>query len=97
MPYFATVYRYTDDDASRDEVRPSHRDYLAELSEQGRLAVSGPYVGGERGGALLVFVAPDEAAALELSDQDPFMLRGLVEQRTVREWQPVSGGLLDHF
>lgn len=37
MPYFATVYRYTDDDATRDEVRPSHRDYLGKLSEQGRL------------------------------------------------------------
>jgi uncharacterized protein YciI len=97
MPYFATVYRYTDDDATRDEVRPSHRDYLRELSEQGRLAVSGPYVGGERGGALLVFVAEDEAAALKLSDNDPFMSQGLVEQRTVREWQPVSGELRDHF
>jgi uncharacterized protein YciI len=97
MPYFATVYRYTDDDATRDKVRPSHRDYLKELSEQGRLAVSGPYVGGERGGALLVFVADDEAAALELSDNDPFMRQGLVEERTVREWQPVSGELRDHF
>jgi uncharacterized protein YciI len=97
VPYFATVYRYTDDDATRDEVRPSHRDYLRELSEQGRLAVSGPYVGGERGGALLIFVAEDEAAALELSDNDPFMSQGLVEQRTVREWQPVSGELADHF
>jgi uncharacterized protein YciI len=97
MPYFATVYRYTDDDATRDEVRPAHRDYLRELSEQGRLAVSGPYVGGDRGGALLIFVADDEAAALELSANDPFMLQGLVEERTVREWQPVSGGLLDRF
>ncbi len=97
MPYFPTVYRYTEDDAARDRVRPAHRDYLLELSEQGRLAVSGPYVGGDRGGALLIFVADDEAAALELSANDPFMLAGLVEERTVREWQPVSGGLLDHF
>ncbi len=97
MPYFPTIYRYTDDDATRDQVRPAHRDYLRELTEQGRLAVSGPYVGGDRGGALLIFVADDEAAALELSANDPFMLEGLVEERTVREWQPVSGGLLDHF
>jgi uncharacterized protein YciI len=97
VPYFATVYRYTDDDAMRDAVRPTHRDYLRELSEQGRLAVSGPYVGGDRGGALLVFVADSEEAALELSDHDPFVVQGLVEQRTVREWQPVSGELADHF
>lgn len=97
MSYFAMVYRYTDDDARRDDVRPSHRDYLSELSQQGRLAVSGPYVGGDRGGALLIFVANDEATALELSDDDPFVLQGLVEERTVREWQPVSGELADHF
>ena len=97
MPYFATTYRYIDDVAALSEVRPSHRDYLGKLSEQGHLAVSGPYVAGERGGALLIFVADDEAGALELSDHDPFVLKGLVEQRTVREWQPVSGGLLGHF
>jgi len=97
MPYFATVYRYTEDEAKRDEVRPSHRAYLNELVQQGRLAVSGPYVGGDRGGALLIFVADDEAAALELSDDDPFVLQGLVEQLTVRQWQPVSGELADHF
>jgi uncharacterized protein YciI len=97
VPYFATTYRYTDDDATRDEVRPSHRDYLRGLSEQGRLAASGPYVGGDRGGALLIFVADTEDAALELSDKDPFVLQGLVEQRTVREWQPVSGALVEHF
>src|SRR5215213_2783973 len=97
MPYFPTVYRYTDDDARRDEVRPSHRDYLQQLTQQGRLAVSGPYFGGDRGGALLIFVADDEAGALELSDHDPFVLEDLVEERTLREWQPVSGQLADHF
>ncbi|KRC65277.1 hypothetical protein ASE12_11185 [Aeromicrobium sp. Root236] len=97
MAYFATIYRYTDEDARRDQVRPTHRDYLRQLTEQGRLAVSGPYVGGERGGALLIFIADDEAGALELSANDPFMLEGLVEERTVREWQPVSGQLADSF
>jgi uncharacterized protein YciI len=97
MPYFATVYHYTQDDAARNDVRPAHRDYLRGLSEQGGLAVSGPYVGGDSGGALLIFVADTEAAALELSDNDPFMVHGLVQQRTVREWQPSSGELAKHF
>jgi uncharacterized protein YciI len=97
MSHFATIYRYTADDATRDEVRPTHRAYLAELTQQGRLAVSGPYVGGDRGGALLIFVADSEAEARELSAQDPFVLAGLVEERTVREWQPVSGMLHDTF
>jgi uncharacterized protein YciI len=97
MTYFPTIYRYTADDAKRDEVRPTHRAYLAELTQQGQLAVSGPYVGGDRGGALLIFIADSESEALEISDQDPFVLAGLVEERTVREWQPVSGALQDQF
>ena len=97
MAYFPTIYRYTADDAKRDEVRPTHRDYLAELTQKGQLAVSGPYVGGDRGGALLIFIADSEADARELSAQDPFMLAGLVEELTVREWQPVSGVLGPSF
>ncbi|MCW2801656.1 MAG: hypothetical protein JWQ70_3128 [Aeromicrobium sp.] len=97
MPYFPTIYRYTADEATRDEVRPTHRDYLAGLTQQGRLAISGRYVDGDRGGALLIFVADSEAEARELSAQDPFVLAGLVEERTVREWQPMSGALRDQF
>ncbi|MCW2752570.1 MAG: hypothetical protein JWR83_3680 [Aeromicrobium sp.] len=97
MSYFATIYRYTDNDAKRDEVRPTHRAYLAELTGQGRLAVSGRYVDAGRGGALLIFVADSEAEARELSAQDPFVLAGLVEELTVREWQPMSGALADKF
>lgn len=96
MPLFATTYRYiADSDAARDATRPAHRDYLGGLTKAGRLALSGPFVGGEAG-ALLVFEAPTEAEAIALTDADPFVLEGLVAEVTVREWQTVSGRLAQH-
>lgn len=72
MAYFATTYRYTDDVERRGEVRPTHRDYLAGLTERGQLQVSGPFSGGEPGGALLVFIAETDAEARSLINADPF-------------------------
>ena len=96
MTYFATVYTYDDRDDMRTEVRPDHRAYLAELTAQGSLAVSGPYEGGARG-ALLIFSAESEDAARAIVAQDPFVLHGLVASHTVMEWKPVSGALAEHF
>ncbi|AXT86498.1 hypothetical protein C6I20_15835 [Aeromicrobium sp. A1-2] len=93
MPYFATIYHYIEDSVeARDAVRPAHRDYLAELTARGDLLLSGPYVGGAAA-ALLVFDAAGEAETRALTDQDPFVLEGLVAEVSVREWQPVSGRL----
>ena len=97
MPYFATTYRYTDEVDRRTEVRPTHRDYLAGLTERGQVQVSGPFADGEPGGALLVFVADDAQGARALIDGDPFVLEGLVAEVVVREWTPVSGVLADQF
>lgn len=93
MPFFATTYHYAaDSTAARDAVRPAHRDYLAELTQQGRLLVSGPHTG-EPAAALLVFEADDEAGARSLADADPFVVEGLVAEISVREWTIVSGRL----
>jgi uncharacterized protein YciI len=97
MAYFATTYRYTDDAERRSEVRPTHRDYLASLTQRGALQVSGPFAEGEPAGALLVFIADDAAGARALIDADPFVLEGLVAEVTVREWTPVSGVLAQQF
>jgi uncharacterized protein len=93
MTAFATVYTYVPgSDATRDEIRPEHRAYLAELTEQGKLLVSGPYVGGDAG-ALLVFEDDSADAVRALVDADPFAKAGLIADVSVREWSIVSGRL----
>lgn len=95
MPYFATTYTYVADSAeARDAARPAHREYLAGVTERAGLLLSGPHVGGEPG-ALLVFEAPTEDDARELTANDPFVLQGLVAEITMREWEPVSGRLAE--
>jgi uncharacterized protein YciI len=94
MPLFATTYRYIDDSTeARDAVRPAHRAYLAELTEQGNLALSGPYADAGDPGALLIFEAASEADARALISADPFVTEGLVAEITVREWTTATGRL----
>lgn len=93
MPYFATTYRYVADSAdARDVARPAHRAYLDDLTTEGKVLLSGPHVGTEPS-ALLVFQADSAADVRTLTDQDPFVLEGLVAEITVLEWEPVSGRL----
>lgn len=95
MPFFATTYTYVPDSTeARDATRPAHREYLAEVTERGGLLLSGPHIGGQPA-ALLVFEAETEDGARALIAADPFVLQGLIAEITVREWQPVSGRLVE--
>ena len=91
MSTYAVSYTYTDDVATRDEVRPSHRAFLRALNADGVVRASGPVDGGV--GALLILEAESADAALAVLDEDPFALRGLVAERGVRQWDVVIGGL----
>jgi uncharacterized protein YciI len=97
MSTFATVYTYVaDSDSRRDEVRPAHRDYLTTLTDQGRLVVSGPWVGAPAA-ALLVFAGESADDVRALVDADPFVQAGLVADISIREWTIVSGRLASQF
>ena len=97
MAIFATTYRYAADSTeARDATRPEHRAYLAELTDAGRLVVSGPYVG-DPAEALIVFDAADEDEARRLTEADPFVQEGLVAEVIVREWTIASGRLSSQF
>ena len=93
MSIFAVSYTYSDDVATRDEVRPSHRAFLRALNTDGVVRASGPVDGGV--GALLILEAESADAALAVLDEDPFALRGLVAERGVRQWDVVIGGLAE--
>ncbi|MBO1267383.1 YciI family protein [Arthrobacter cavernae] len=95
MSIFAVEYVYAEGSAAgRDEFRPSHRAWLGQYAEAGRLLASGPYVDGS--GALLLFTAESEEALLEELKQDPFNTHGFVAGKRVSEWSPVIG-LLNQY
>lgn len=98
MPLYAVTYRYTDDAEKRQAVRPTHRDFLRGLGEQGLLMVSGPYAEAEQPpGALLILRADSKNEVSAALDKDPFRIEGIVADVSVVEWQPVAGPLAGQF
>lgn len=97
MAVFAVTYAYSADTAALDEHRPAHREFLRGLAERGVLLVSGPYAAGEPAGALLLFRGDSKDELLALLAEDPFQVRGLVEETAATEWQVVLGPLAQHF
>ena len=93
MSIYAVSYTYSDDVVTRDEVRPSHRDFLRGLNAEGVVRASGPVDGGI--GALVVVEAESAEDALRILDADPFQVRGVIAERSVRKWDVVIGGLAE--
>lgn len=98
MSVFAVEYVYAaGTDASRDEHRPAHREFLGALDgSQGgiSLVASGPYVDGS--GALLLIASPTQAALAEMLAKDPFAINGTIAVVRITEWSPVTGELAHH-
>jgi uncharacterized protein len=93
MTIYAVTYRYTDDVATRDRVRPEHREYLRGLADQGLLLLSGPFGPNESPGGLLIFRAADKAEVSALIEKDPFTTSGVIAGSETREWEPLIGPL----
>ncbi len=86
MPLFLVRYDYTDDTEARDSLRPTHRAWLASLGDT--IPGSGPTADN---GAALVFQGESTEDVVALTDKDPFVIAGLVAERTVVEWTLVNG------
>ncbi|MDD7465886.1 MAG: YciI family protein [Actinomycetaceae bacterium] len=86
---FAVRYVY---DPKRGEdlarIRPEHRTFLRALHDEGSLLASGPLGEGE---ALIIILASDATAALELLSPDPLNQAGIIASRSAQQWQPVIG------
>ncbi|MGP6172962.1 YciI family protein [Corynebacterium sp. A21] len=92
MNTFAILYEYVEDAEQIAAHRPEHREFLGGLEAEGKLIGSGPFTD-EEGGALIIIRLPEPAGvedAAALFDQDPFQLRGLISQRSIRSWNPVK-------
>ncbi|MFW0110913.1 YciI family protein [Rothia sp. CCM 9416] len=91
MAVYAVQYSYGSAEVQAEH-RPAHRQYLAQLHEQGKLYVSGPLVD-DPAGALLIFEVQNRQELDQLVAADPMHSGGAVTGHTVREWNPVIGKL----
>ncbi len=87
MSLFAVTLTFTDDLERRLQIRPTHREYLGTLLENGQLYESGPFV--DDSGALLIYDAADVAEVQELLANDPYTPSGIIESVTINEWNRV--------
>ena len=83
---FATIFQYGNHDQIAD-VRPRHREYLAELKEQGKLFASGPFE--DDSGALIIYEAESQADAEALIEADPFREVGVFQSYQIKPWRQV--------
>ena len=84
---FAAIIEYVQDKAKIAEIRPTHRQYLATLKAQGKLAISGPFT--DDWGALIVYEAESKEQAETLLKGDPFHQAGIFVRWTIRPWNTV--------
>ena len=87
MPLFAAIVTFTDDVERRQQVRPTHREYLKTLIESGKLHESGPF--GDDSGALLIYDAADVAEVQEIMGADPYTPSGIIAEVRIHEWNRV--------
>lgn len=84
---FAAIIEYANDKAKIAEIRPSHRQYLAQLRERGQLAASGPFT--DDSGALIIYEAANRDEAEQFLRGDPFHQNGIFLRYQLRPWNPV--------
>lgn len=90
MTVYAVQYTYGPAEIQAEH-RPAHRQYLAQLHEQGKLYVSGPFVDDSAPGALLIFEAVNREELDQLVTADPMHSGGAVTSYVARKWSPVIG------
>lgn len=89
MAIFAVTYGFVPDSEARDRVRPEHRVFLA---DQDGTLLSGPLQGDA---ALIIFEGKSAEEVEEILDDDPYFEAGLISERTIVEWTPVTGSWRD--
>ena len=90
MAFFAITYAHRNEARWREHVM-RHVKWLQDRVADGSLKASGPLVGEPGREAMLIMVAADRQAVLDLIETDPFKIEGLVDDMTVTEWDPMFG------
>ncbi|HVL25622.1 MAG TPA: YciI family protein [Thermomicrobiales bacterium] len=87
MPLFAAILEYSDDAERRQQVRPTHREYLRSILEAGKLHESGPLA--DDSGAIIVYDVADLSEAQEILANDPFAQEGVIAGAQLQQWNIV--------
>jgi uncharacterized protein YciI len=86
----AVTLSFTDDPA-RLELRPRHRELLAEMHEAGLLVAAGPFA--DQSGALLLFASDDVAEVKTALARDPYYQAPGVQIVMIQPWTVVTGSV----
>jgi uncharacterized protein YciI len=89
MYTYAVTYTFSAEPEEVQQIRPTHREWLAEQLSNGSLLASGPMV--DRPAALLIFKADSIEDLNALLDLDPYEIAGVIGERTIEAWNPVFG------
>lgn len=90
MPFYAVTYEHPDEEGWRNHVMP-HVKWLQDRVQDGSLVASGPISQEVVKSALLIMIAPDKASLETIIASDPFAEEGLIQNMTIREWDPIFG------
>jgi len=96
MPLF--VISYIDKPNSlalRMANRPAHLAYAHDENNPAKVKLGGPYLDdkGEMAGSLIILEAPDKAAAVNFTENDPYVKAGLFSSIDVRPYRLTMGSL----
>lgn len=91
MALYAVIWRYVDDTALVDKVRPRHRQYLRNLVTQGLVRQAGPF--SDASGGLVMYEVADDHELKKLVENDPFMIDGAISRYEFWQWSPLVGPL----
>jgi uncharacterized protein len=83
---FINLCRYIGDSERVAELRPAHRQYMAQLDSENKLWAAGPFSDGT--GALFIYEAEDLHAAEEILHADPYFTGGALEKFELTAWNP---------
>ncbi len=89
MQFILIAHDRTDSLALRKQVRPDHIAYLKDIAD--KIVFGGPLIddAGNPSGSMIVYEAPDRAAAESLIANDPYSKAGLFGQVEIRAFRTV--------
>jgi uncharacterized protein len=93
--HFLLFYEKTPNHAEREKpLMAAHRAHLDRAVHRGELLLGGSLRQPSDGAAVLLFQADSANVAEEFARADPYVIDGLVDRWSVRQWDTVVGKIL---